>query len=343
MQPANSSGAAVIHSQQAQTRTVPEWVEVAGGAELPMHSGSEAIGIITNAQQKSAGLPGRTPSPESSIQKRSIEVELTRLAPQAGQRIQDLSQSAERSVQASGQATNQAPSPADLLQLQSSAATTQETGTSTLVNAALTHAAQTPLTMAESKLPSQAHPASMNAFDGIDSGGTSTPLQSWLRADAHQVEAGYQDPALGWVEVRARDGAGGVHATLTPATQDAAASLGEHLSGLSNYLVERETPVAQIHLESVSFMSGGSGHGHNTGAGGEAGQGSHYSSNQVSPAGGEEKKGSRENSSEPSTLISTSTSRTSASLNPAFNSVDSSPLSPADGSYTSGSRVSLMA
>jgi hypothetical protein len=61
---------------------------------------------------------------------------------------------------------------------------------------------------------------------------------AWTHTSPRQVEAGYQDPSLGWVSVRADMTSGGLHASVIPTSQDAAQALGSHLSGLNAYLSE---------------------------------------------------------------------------------------------------------
>jgi flagellar hook-length control protein FliK len=84
-----------------------------------------------------------------------------------------------------------------------------------------------------------------------------------------QAEAGYQDPALGWIGVRAEASGGAVHATLVPQSSDAAQALSGHMAGLHTYLAENRTPVETLTLASFSgdsqhFTGQNSGH-HDTG------------------------------------------------------------------------------
>jgi hypothetical protein len=82
------------------------------------------------------------------------------------------------------------------------------------------------------------------ALDAENAPGT----PSWTLAGAHRAEAGFQDPALGWVGVRADLGVGGIHASLVPGSADAAQALGSHLAGLNSYLAEQHTPVETLTL-----------------------------------------------------------------------------------------------
>lgn len=78
---------------------------------------------------------------------------------------------------------------------------------------------------------------------------------NWLHAASRQAEAGFQDPALGWVGVRADLNGGIVHATVVTSSSEAAQALSGHLPGLSSYLTEQQTPVATLTVTT----SGGSG------------------------------------------------------------------------------------
>jgi hypothetical protein len=69
---------------------------------------------------------------------------------------------------------------------------------------------------------------------------------AWVRTGAHMAEAGYQDPDIGWVTVRAHAAANGFHAALVPSSMEAAQSLGVHLSGLSAYLADHHKAVQSV-------------------------------------------------------------------------------------------------
>jgi hypothetical protein len=64
------------------------------------------------------------------------------------------------------------------------------------------------------------------------------PSAAWTHTSPRQVEAGYQDPSLGWVSVRADLTPGGLHASVVPNSPEAAQALGSHLSGLNTFLAE---------------------------------------------------------------------------------------------------------
>jgi hypothetical protein len=110
---------------------------------------------------------------------------------------------------------------------------------------------------------------------------------SWTHAGARQAEAGFEDPALGWVGVRADMSGGGVHATLLPGSVEAAQALGQHMDGLNAYMAQQHTPVESLAMgapgsrdpnhSAEQGLSQGMNQGTNQGAGhgpgGGAGQG----------------------------------------------------------------------
>jgi hypothetical protein len=127
-------------------------------------------------------------------------------------------------------------------------------------------------------------PDSRETFATLDTAGT-TGATTWIHAGAQRAEAGYQDPALGWVGVRADTSGGGIHAQLVPGSADAAQALGGHLAGLNAYLAEHHTPVETLTLtapESGLGSGRGSGEGMQQQTGQETAQGADASS----PSGG---------------------------------------------------------
>jgi hypothetical protein len=84
-------------------------------------------------------------------------------------------------------------------------------------------------------------------FSALDSD-ASTSNVTWTHTGAHRAEAGFEDPALGWVGVRADLGGGSVHASLVPGSAEAAQMLGSHLAGLNEYLAERHPGVDAVTL-----------------------------------------------------------------------------------------------
>jgi len=118
-------------------------------------------------------------------------------------------------------------------------------------------------------------------FAALDAEPT-TQAPSWIRAGAQQAEAGYKDPELGWVGVRADASGGGVHASLVPGSADASATLGSHLDGLNAYLTEHHTPIETITVAAPESRSMGQGTGL------DLGQGSHQQMSQGNGQGAQE-------------------------------------------------------
>ena len=115
-------------------------------------------------------------------------------------------------------------------------------------------------------------PDSREAFATLDAGGT-TGKPTWIHAGAQRAEAGFQDPSLGWVGVRADASGGGIHVELVPGSSDAAQTLGSHMAGLSAYLAEHHTPVETLTLTSPESSSAGLGSGTGAGDGRQQGTG----------------------------------------------------------------------
>ena len=121
-------------------------------------------------------------------------------------------------------------------------------------------------------------PALRETFAALDADVAPGGL-TWTHASARQAEAGFEDPALGWIGVRAESNGVGVHASLVPGSDAAAQELGTHMEGLNAYLAEHHTP-----LESLAMAAP---EGRGAGHGGEPGsnQGSSQSANQGSNQG----------------------------------------------------------
>jgi hypothetical protein len=97
-------------------------------------------------------------------------------------------------------------------------------------------------------------PGSRETFAALD--GDAAYGASWLHAGTHSAEAGFEDPALGWVSVRADMTAGGVHAAVVPGTAEAAQALGAHMAGLNSYLSDQRTPVHTLTLSAPGGDAG---------------------------------------------------------------------------------------
>lgn len=120
--------------------------------------------------------------------------------------------------------------------------------------------------------PAAASPS--ETFAALDRG-SSVGAPTWTQATGQHAEAGFHDPALGWVGVRADLSAGGVHATLVPSSTDAAQVLGSHVAGLTTHLSEQHSSVSSLSLSSPGTDSAGGGMGQamQQGGGGHAQQG----------------------------------------------------------------------
>jgi hypothetical protein len=85
---------------------------------------------------------------------------------------------------------------------------------------------------------SHLHPiAPPEPFAVIDAG--DNIAAKWVLAAGHRAEAGFQDPSLGWVSVRAQAGTGGIHAAVIPSSDAAAQVLGGHLAGLNAHIASQ--------------------------------------------------------------------------------------------------------
>jgi hypothetical protein len=111
-------------------------------------------------------------------------------------------------------------------------------------------------------------------FAALDSGldtRTAVGTPSWVHAGGQRAEAGFEDPALGWVSVRADLSGGSVHAAVVPGSAEAAQALSGHMAGLSAYLADEHAPVATLTMAHpyASAMDAGVGQNPQQGSGGE--------------------------------------------------------------------------
>jgi hypothetical protein len=88
-------------------------------------------------------------------------------------------------------------------------------------------------------------PDGRETFATLDAEPPSAPA-TWVHAGSSQAEAGFNDPNLGWVSVRADQAGGAIHATLVPGSNEAASALSSHLDGLNAYLDSRHSPVQSL-------------------------------------------------------------------------------------------------
>jgi hypothetical protein len=75
----------------------------------------------------------------------------------------------------------------------------------------------------------------------------------WTHAGPHHAEAGFADPALGWVSVRADLHNGAVHASIIAPSVDSATSLRVEVAGLNAHLAEKQVLVESV---AVAEMEG---------------------------------------------------------------------------------------
>jgi hypothetical protein len=97
-----------------------------------------------------------------------------------------------------------------------------------------------------------AAPSSRETFAALDAetGGATT---SWTHSGTHSAEAGFEDPAFGWVGVRADLGPGGIHAMVVPGSAEAAQALSGQMAGLHHHLSQHRTPVESLTLASPTY------------------------------------------------------------------------------------------
>ncbi len=111
-----------------------------------------------------------------------------------------------------------------------------------------------------------ARESATETFQALDTAGSRGQF-TWTRAGAHEAEAGFNDPVLGWVAVRAEPRSGGVQASVLVSSAESASALSGELSGVQAHLAER-----QISVHSVTVGTDG---GTGMAWGGSSGEGSH--------------------------------------------------------------------
>jgi Flagellar hook-length control protein FliK len=80
---------------------------------------------------------------------------------------------------------------------------------------------------------------------------------AWLHAGAQHAEAGFQDPSLGWVGVRADLSGGAIHAAIVPGSAEAAQALGAQMPALHAHLAAQDVALATLSLHTATGGSGG--------------------------------------------------------------------------------------
>lgn len=120
-----------------------------------------------------------------------------------------------------------------------------------------------PMVETNSQRASAAHDAASGRITSFDSRETfaaldrldSAPRPTWIQAGAHRAEAGYLDPSLGWVAVRAEAHGTSVQAALIPGSTHAAAELAPQLPALNAHLAHHGTQ-ANITMASPDGSTG---------------------------------------------------------------------------------------
>jgi len=111
-------------------------------------------------------------------------------------------------------------------------------------------------TSASSAAAGAGRSALRETFSALDAdSGAVSP--TWTHAAPQQAEAGFKDPALGWVGVRADTSGGGVHAVLVPGSAKAAEELGRHMDGIHTYMAEQHTPIDSLGMDAPGGMGSG--------------------------------------------------------------------------------------
>ena len=107
------------------------------------------------------------------------------------------------------------------------------------------HASMLSVPRESTNSPSAATPAPADTFAALDAEPAAPPA-TWIHAGSTHAEAGYLDPSLGWVAVRAGVAGNTVHASILPSSAEAAQALGSHLDGLNSYLADHRVAAAQL-------------------------------------------------------------------------------------------------
>ena len=148
---------------------------------------------------------------------------------------------------------NSAAAPA--IHLQTNAPAPGPTGAAAAVTSAATVVVRDPASILPSNpgtglvAETAARASTAETFTALD-GASSQVHATWTHAGANQAEAGFQDPELGWVSVRAGVNSGGISAVVVPGSPDATEALGAHMAGLHDYLAEQHSPVDTLTLAS---------------------------------------------------------------------------------------------
>jgi hypothetical protein len=140
-----------------------------------------------------------------------------------------------------------------------SAAGTPDSLTASLIGRPET--ANDPRTHPEPETQTLIRSTAPDAFAALDAQST-TPTATWVHAGTHRAEAGYLDPSLGWVGVRAETNGDSLHASIIPGSGEAAQALGGHLPALNSFLADHHGSSSTVTLTSPDHHQFQSGAGH---------------------------------------------------------------------------------
>lgn len=117
------------------------------------------------------------------------------------------------------------------------------------------HAASIASSDASSSRPIPVRFNAQETFAALDAeNGGAAPV--WIHTGGIKAEAGFKDPTLGWVGVRAQVDAGGVHAAVVPSSAGASQALSGNMTNLSTYLTEHHSPVQTLTMASPESFWG---------------------------------------------------------------------------------------
>jgi hypothetical protein len=88
-------------------------------------------------------------------------------------------------------------------------------------------------------------------FDELDRERNGAEMQ-WTTVSRNRAEAGFEDPTIGWVRVRAHLDGRGVHASVIPGSVEAATALSLHLGDLNSHLLRQHPEVHSVTLSAPS-------------------------------------------------------------------------------------------
>ena len=237
----SASAPAHFHSGAGQNESIQNQIEVQKpsgslpSVKVPVSDFPEPVTGIANAADPD-GTPVNVQLPMAANLEAAAIKSSAQVAPRVFQRAAKIGQKEIRLDTAQMRAGVPAPGPA------AAAPLTRDPGAQPGATS------QTRDNSTASTLPASSVALS-GTFASLDAG-IDHASPNWIHTGIQRAEAGFQDPSLGWVGVRADVGSGGVHATVMPGTSDAAQALGGHLAGLNAYLAAEHTSVASVTLAS---------------------------------------------------------------------------------------------